>query len=193
MKSIYIVLTRSNTILSRLVHMITADPYTHVSISFDQKLQPLYSSSRKNGRTLFPAGPCWELFHSGYFYSHPLTPCAVYEMRVSDDAYTRAKEETESIMADSTNYHFNILGLILCKLNIPYHPKQRFFCSQFVSEILHRSHAITLPKDTSLMRPMDYTRLPDLHCVFRGRIGDLIYAKESPLKQKCLLSDASRG
>ena len=48
MKSIYILLTRSTTILSRLVYLITRDKYTHVSISFEKDLQPLYSSGRKN-------------------------------------------------------------------------------------------------------------------------------------------------
>ena len=70
MKSIYILLTRSTTILSRLVYLITRDKYTHVSISFEKDLQPLYSSGRKNGCTLFPAGPCKESFYYGYMRKH---------------------------------------------------------------------------------------------------------------------------
>ena len=61
MKSIYILLTRSDTVLSRIVHLFTAARYTHVSIAFDGELQTVYSSSRKNGRTLFPAGSIWSI------------------------------------------------------------------------------------------------------------------------------------
>ena len=49
MKKIYILLTRSSTILSKMVHLITTDTYTHASIAFDENLATLYSSSRKNG------------------------------------------------------------------------------------------------------------------------------------------------
>ena len=58
MKTIYILLTKSETILSKIVHFVTADAYTHASIAFDENLQTLYSSSRKNGRTLFRRSMC---------------------------------------------------------------------------------------------------------------------------------------
>lgn len=173
MKSIYIFLTKSDTILSKIVYLVTDDTYTHASISFDKNLQTLYSSSRKNGRTLFPAGPCREYLHGEYYKQHSQIPCAVYELRVCDETYERAIKEVEQIMEKADQYHYNIIGLLLCRFNIPYHRKHYLFCSQFVSEVLHRSQAISLPKDTSLMRPIDYTQLPELLCRFSGYIGDL--------------------
>lgn len=173
MKTIYILLTRSSTILSKMVHLVTDDTYTHASIAFDEDLKTLYSSSRKNGRTLFPAGPCTESLDSGYYKRHARIPCAVYELQVSEEAYESAKQEVERIMAAADEYHFNIIGLLLCHFNIPYHRKHYFFCSQFVSEILSRSCAMELPKDTSLMRPSDYMRLPGLLCRFQGYISEL--------------------
>lgn len=174
MKTIYILLTRSSTILSKMVHFVTDDTYTHASIAFDENLKTLYTSSRKNGRTLFPAGPCTESLNSGYYKRHDKIPCAVYELRVSDEAYEKAKQEVEQIMEEADQYHFNIIGLLLCQLNIPYHRKHYFFCSQFVSEVLQRSQAVALPKDTSLMKPSDYMRLPDLMCRFQGYISELV-------------------
>lgn len=178
MKTIYILLTKSTTLLSRIVGLVTSDTYTHASIAFDGEFQTVYSSSRKNGRTLFPAGPCQENFQRGYYKKHPQIPCAVYELQVSDEAYEQAKKEVEQIMEQSDQYHFNIVGLLLCQLNIPYHRKHYFFCSQFVGEILHRSHALTLPKDTSLMKPCDYMRLPELLCCFRGYLNELASKKQ---------------
>lgn len=178
MKSIYIFLSKTDTILSRIVHWITDDTYTHASISFDRNLQTLYSSSRKNGRTLFPAGPCREFLHKGYYKRHSQIPCAVYELKVSDEAYKKAIKEVECIMAKADRYHFNIIGLLLCRFNIPYHRKHYFFCSQFVSEVLHRSQAVSLPKDTSLMRPIDYTQLPEFICRFSGYLEELVDRKQ---------------
>lgn len=173
MKTIYILLTRSNTILSKMVYRITKDPYTHASIAFDENLNELYSSSRKNGRTLFPAGPCEECLNSGYYGQHSQIPCALYKIEVNDKVFENAKSEVEQIIKNSEKYHFNILGLFLCKFNIPHHRKHYFFCSQFVGEILKRSNAMKLPKDTSLMKPSDYMHMPELLCCFKGYINEL--------------------
>ena len=181
MKSIYIMLTRSETILSKLVHLITRDSYTHASLSFDKNLATFYSSSRKNGRTMFPAGPCRESLSSGYYRRHDHIPCIVYELQVSDEAYDRAKREVAAIMAEAYRYHFNIIGLLLCRMGIPYHRKHYFFCSQFVSEILERSRALELSKDTSLMRPIDCARLPGLLCRFQGCISELAVPAAAPV------------
>ena len=84
-------------------------------------------------------------------------------------------------MTNADRYHFNVIGLVLCQFNIPYHRKHYYFCSQFVSEVLHRSQAMTLPKDTSLMKPSDYTRLPELLCRFRGYLNELAGQKRLSL------------
>lgn len=174
MKTIYILLTRSGTILSRVIGVLTADRYTHVSLSFEESLQPLYSSSRKNGETIFPAGPCEELFHRGYWKRHPQTPCALYRLTVSDAAYNAAMREVELIMRNAEMYHFNILGLMFCRMNIPWRRRHHYFCSQFVGEVLNKSNALCLPKDATLMRPVDYMELPELSCCFTGVLGELI-------------------
>ena len=173
MKTIYILLTRSETILSRIVYYFTAAKFTHVSIAFEQDKQMFYSSSRKNGRTMFPAGPCKEPLCGGFFKRHPDIPCAVYELTVTEEVYEKAKEEVEKIMDKADMYHYNILGLILCVFNIAYTRRHHFFCSQFVGEILRRSSAVSLPKHTALMRPMDYMELPNLKCVYRGTVWEL--------------------
>lgn len=172
MRKIYIMLTKSETILSKIVHLITKDEYTHVSIAFEDSMHVFYSSSRKNGRTLFPAGPCREHLFIGYFNRHPNIPCTVYELEVENDVYEKAKEEVDRIMNKDHEFHFNIIGLLLCRLNISYDRQYNFFCSQFVGEILHRSKAVRLPKKSSLMRPVDYMKLPGISCYFSGTVMD---------------------
>ena len=176
MKTIYILLIRSTTILSKAIHLITSAPYTHVSISFEKSLQPLYSSSRKNSETMFPAGPCVECFHQGYLSKHLNIPCVLYGLTVSDEIYKKAKEETEKIVIESDNYSFNIIGLFLCQLQIPFHRRSHFFCSQFVGEILSRSNAIKLRKDPTILKPIDYTEMPELECKFVGTLSELVGA-----------------
>ena len=56
MKTLYIFLTRSGTLVSNLVYALTGAEYTHISLAFDENLNTLYSSTRKNGYTMFPSG-----------------------------------------------------------------------------------------------------------------------------------------
>lgn len=184
MKTIYILLTRSDTYISRIINFLTNDRYTHVSISFDESLQPLYSFSRKYVSSPLPAGLRMEPLHKGFFKRYNQIPCALYALEVSEDIYTTALQKVEQMIAEASKYRFNVLGLVLCKLGISYHRKNCFFCSEFVSEVLERSHALSLPKDTSLMRPNDYTKISVLSCKFEGTLNNLTerfaYSKSVP-------------
>ena len=47
-KNIYIILTRSDTFISRLIGFFTKEPFTHASIAFDDSLDRMYSFARLN-------------------------------------------------------------------------------------------------------------------------------------------------
>jgi len=179
MKSIYVLLTRTGTIVSRMIYVITADPYTHSCISFDDGLDTLYSFTRKYPRLPLPAGLYTESLYSGNLKRFGYMPCALYELKVEDDIYEAVKGDVESMMADDINYKYNLIGLALCKFGIPHRRKRHYFCSQFVSEVLKRNGAYEMPKDTSLMRPMDYLDLPDFECVFSGDLKTLAQNREA--------------
>ena len=173
MKTIYILLTRSGTLLSKLVYAVTGASYTHASMAFDEELDCLYSSTRKNGYTMFPAGPSKEYLNKGVFRLRGDAPCALYALEVTDEAYVRARRRAEHMMARGELYRFNTLGLILCALHIRWQRRRHYFCSQFVSEVLQKSGALELPKPSTLMHPSDYAELPELRCLYRGTLAGL--------------------
>ncbi len=184
MKHIYILLTRSSTCISKIINLTTSDRYTHASISFEESLQPMYSFARKYVNFPLPAGLRIEPLHKGFFKKHNQIPCALYELEVSDDVYAAAKREVEEMMLEARKYEFSIIGLILCRLNIPLRRQNKYFCSEFVSEILSRSNALPLPKAPSLMRPNDYTEIPALSCKYEGKLSNLVKKKLSRFKIK---------
>ena len=173
MKTLYIFLTRSGTLLSNLVYSLTGAQYTHVSLAFDEDLSTLYSSTRKNGYTMFPAGPSREYLNRGVFLMRENIPCALYALEVTDEAYARAKRRTQHMMHHGELYRFNSLGLLLCWMHIRWQRRRHYFCSQFVSEVLEKSGAMELPKHSTLMHPNDYTRLEELRCVYKGTLAGL--------------------
>ena len=119
MKTIYILLTRSGTLLSKLVYAATGASYTHASMAFDAELSCLYSSTRKNGYTMFPAGPSKEYLNKGVFRLRDDAPCALYALEVSDEAYFHALHRAEEFMRHSEEYSFNTLGADLVRAAYP--------------------------------------------------------------------------
>ena len=181
MKTLYIFLTRSGTLLSNLVYRLTGAQYTHISLAFDEDLSTLYSSTRKNGYTMFPAGPSREYLNRGVFLMRENIPCALYALEVTDEAYIRAKRRTQHMMHHGELYRFNSLGLLLCWMHIRWQRRRHYFCSQFVSEVLEKSGAMELPKDSTLMHPNDYAQLPQLKCLYEGCLAGLPQRKAMEL------------
>lgn len=181
MKSIYIFLARTQSIVSKIVSFFTSETYTHAAIALDEEFVFLYSSARKDGFRMFPAGPCREYLNRGFYTLVGKTPCAVYELKVSDEAYYRAKQEISWFMRHENEFGFNAIGIVACKFGIPYERKNKYFCSQFVAEILRRSGCVELPKRNCLMRPSDYMSLPNVEKVFEGDIGELIKIKQKAM------------
>ena len=61
---IYIVLSHTGTVLSRLIKTFTRAEYSHVSISLDKNLEKMYSFGRINPYNPFYAGFVHEKIHS---------------------------------------------------------------------------------------------------------------------------------
>ena len=171
MKSVYLMLSRTQSATSKLVRLFTRGKYTHVSIAFDNELCSLYSSGRKRGLPMFPGGPCKEGLNKGFFGRDPHTPCLIFELPVEDAVYQKAREMAEGFMVNNEIYKFSILGTVACRMGVEWTRKNKYFCSQFVGEILSQSGAVKLPKPPSLMRPMDYTALSDIEKIFEGTVG----------------------
>lgn len=74
MRSIFILLTRSQTIASRVIHMVTDAQYTHSSLSFEEDMQEMYSFGRKYTHLVLPAGFRIESLHRGFYKAYNQIP-----------------------------------------------------------------------------------------------------------------------
>lgn len=178
MKTMYILLSRSKTLLSRAVALMTGDTYTHCSIAFDAQLTTLCSMARLDARFPLPAGLVSEAPDEGYFGAHPDVLCALYALDVSDAAYDRARARVRDMLlcqreTGNRAYRYSVLGLFACRAGIAWTRPGRRFCSQFVGEVLRGSGALALPREPSLLRPQDFAAMPRLRLRFRGRMGEL--------------------
>lgn len=170
MKQVYILLTRTNTVCARLIHGITGDRYTHVSLGLDRNLTRLYSFARKNPNWPLVAGFLLENIHTGVFGRNKYAPCVLYELDVTDESYAWLERELELMAADSERYRYSFIGLATCAFRIPLRRKYHYVCSQFVAAMLSRANMLKFDKDISLVKPNDFLKIPQLRSVYEGKL-----------------------
>lgn len=173
MKTIYILLTKSTTICSKVVHLATKSEYTHAAISLDKNFDKLYTFSRKYKRLLLPAGFVVESAYDGIMGDSDDMNCAVYELQISNHAYKKLVRLFRHMDYHKDKYRYSILGLVFNYFNKAYERKGYYFCSQFVHHALTHSGAIEKESESSLVRPMDFRELPEVKEIFKGNIREL--------------------
>ncbi len=173
MKNIYILLSRSTTMLSTVIKLCTKENYTHSSVAFDENLETMCSFGRKYPKLPFPGGLISEHLLKGYFVLHPKTPCMLLSLSVDDESYEKAKQQAEEMLKKRGDYHYNVLGLVYCKLG-KYKKRETFyFCSEFVAEILKNIDTVDLPFEPGLMHPQNFAQIHGVSIKYEGTVGEL--------------------
>lgn len=169
---LYIVLTRTDTFLSRLIGIFKKDQYTHAAISLDSDLDQMYSFGRRN--TYNPFIGCFrrEDIHEGVYGLCKTLPGAIIEFEVTAQQYKKAKELMSHFVAHPDNYKYNYQGLLYGLLDKPLCAKDSFLCSEFVYYILNESGIIDLQMPRNLVRPQNLL-LAEGKIVFQGDLKDL--------------------
>lgn len=169
-RTIHILLTRSGTWFSRLIHLATHDRYTHASIGLDGPQGPFYSFARKYEHFALPAG----LVEEQVTPARRAVPCCLYELRVSEETYFRLRRQLRTMYARRSDYSYNLLGALSCWLNLPLRRRYHYFCSQFVANLLQDCGAVELPKSPDLLRPADFCQLEGLRPVHQGALAGIL-------------------
>ena len=173
MRTIYILLTHSTTLMSQAIALTTGAAYTHVSICLSPELDQFYSFARRLPHFPLPAGLVCERPNDGYWARHPGIPCALFALPVEDKVHAQIKQRLNRMCANPSVYHYSLLGVLLCAAGIIHRRQTHYFCSQFVGELLADAGAVSLPRDASLLHPDDFATLPSIRICYSGRLGEL--------------------
>ena len=171
MPKVYILLIKSNTILSKLIGKVTKAEFTHASISFSDDLYPFNSFGRKYTYSVVPAGLKKEYKDKGFLYRNQNIPSAIYEIEVTNEQYRKAKQYVDDMFNSKKRYGFNSIGLFMCKTGIPVRRKRRMFCSEFVASVLKYSDIYNFDNPT-LVKPNDFASLENAKCIYKGILKD---------------------
>lgn len=175
-KKIYILMTQYPGLDAKILRWYSRFPYTHTSIGFEEDMDTFY--------TFVSKGFFVESITRYEKPDRPSFPCALYEVKVSEKVYNKLKNEVMSYKENKGNFKYSTLGLILCFIKIPYKRKNKYFCSQFVAEVLHKCEAIKLKKKSTLYFPKDFIKHKELKLIFKGNHLGFVekYVKKSDKK-----------
>lgn len=169
-KKIYVVLTQTYSGLARTIKYFTKDTYSHASISFDKECNEMYSFGRK-----FKYFPLYGIFlkedlNKGLFQNKK-SLIAIYEIEVTPKQFEKAKRKVKQIK--KTNKGYNIMGLLLAKFKVKLH-RNKYYCSEFVYEVLSSDGVDILDKNVVLFRPEELIEHSEFNKVYEGKIREYI-------------------
>ncbi len=172
MEKIYIILSQTGNFISRALKFFTHDEYNHVSISFDQNLETMYSFGRLNPYNPFHGGFVVEGKEIGTFKRFQKTKSMVLELPIDDEKYNSLKIFISEFLHQKEKYKYNYMGVLLAYFHKDYAPKWKYYCSQFVRECLANSHVENLDKIPKIARPIDFLALPNKKIIYEGKLKD---------------------
>lgn len=173
---VYLLLTDTGTIFTRMIKLYTKKPYNHASIVFDENFIEVYSFGRKRPRNPFIGGFVNEDVRQGLFKN---ARCAIYSFSATDQQVSKMKTFIKEIEMEKHLYRYNLIGLITFILNKPYERERAYFCSEFVAQVLNEGGISQFQKPISLVSPNDLRNMKNFQLEFEGELADLLASETS--------------
>ncbi len=167
-KDLFILLSRTHTIPSKIIRFLNPMPYVHASIAFDENLSEMYSFARKRVHYPFYCGLIDEDINKGIYARKKSTECLVLRLPVTEEVYQKAHDYVESFKEHRRRYGYNYLGVLAVKFHRALERKYDYFCTQFVDKVLQVSGINLFGKVPGLVTPEDYRTSDKLEHFYEG-------------------------
>ena len=172
-RNIYIVLSRPKSFVSDLIAFFTRAEYSHISIAYDGELRSLCSFARKY-RLPLPGGLVIENENGVLRKALRNAQCVILSASVPEDEFEAFRSRIDNMLSNRGKYHYFLRGVVFCSFGVEAHRENHYFCSQFVAEMLSCAGVRGIPKPPSLMKPMDFLKMPGLDRVYSGDLSEYL-------------------
>lgn len=171
-KYIYIVFSKTGTWLSHCISKISKLDYPHISLSFNDNLDCMYTFGRTKPNNPFSGGLVIENINEGVYKKFINSHCIIYKIPVTQYQIKSLHIEIDKYFSinDIYPYKYNFLGLFGVLFNKPIKRDKHYFCSQFISSLLHESSIWTSSKCHELTGPDDIMKISQKEFVYKGLI-----------------------
>ena len=174
---IYILLTQTTSVLTRVIKFCTKTPYNHASLAFDERLEYTYSFGRVNPNDPLIGGFAHERLDTGVFKD---ATCQLLSLDVTPEQYRKMRQRVAQIEANQVKYKFNFIGLFGAKFDFEVKRKYAYFCSQFVSKVLQEVGLFPEDFPSHLVKPSDLAEHVNLKVEYQGPLSEYLKMAGSP-------------
>lgn len=165
--AVYVVLSRSGTVPSRLIGAMTGDRLTHAALALDPELEYMFGFGRRGSTN--PLSGCFrrERLDDPLYERMGSLPGKVLEVPVTRAQHDMVRAQVEAFLLDGHRYRYNFAGLLHHVTGRAREDAYRFFCSEFVYHVLYQAGVCDLHVPRSQVRPQTLLALP-ARVVFDG-------------------------
>lgn len=132
--NLYIVVSKTNTFIGKIIRFVTHCKYNHVSISLSNELQPLYSFARFNINSPIVGGFVEESWLR-YLMNNKNVIARIYNIPIDIEDYERIKDELSNFSHNKSKYMYDTFGAICKKCKKK--KSNKYTCLSFVNKILN--------------------------------------------------------
>lgn len=173
-KYIYLVFTKTGTWLSKLINLFSHEKYAHSSISFDNSFLKMYSFGRINPDNPFSGGFVEENLSEGVYKKFLKCECLIYRVSITEEQYFSLQQQIANFLREKDKYGYNFLGLFGVLFNIPIKRQNKYFCSQFVAEILIKSGIYSSRNVPELIRTQELIAIRKKEFIYEGFVNEFL-------------------
>lgn len=178
-KQIYIIITHTPSVVSKIIRRFTHTPYNHVSVSLDAELERMFSFGRWYKYFPWIGGFVQESPHFGTLGRFPKTEAIILKMNIEEEVYDGISKRLEDMLVHKYTYKYDSWGLFLAIFGKTKKRENHYYCTAFLRDLLIDFGIEDDVLEQDIVRPLDFMKLPNTHEIYRGRLKE--FAEQTEL------------
>lgn len=179
-KSIYIMISQTNTRFAGLVRKFGRTQYNHAAVALDVELEQLYAFARPNHKAVLLSRLVKENVYRYTLGKEKIVDVVIFKIDVTNDQYRWVEKTIEQIYNDK-EYIYNLLSVLSYPVSRGFSTYKAFSCIEFAMFIL-KALNYDIPKPLYRYKPDDLLHLLCGNIWYQGDI--LEYKPDSEYDQE---------
>lgn len=165
-ETIYLMTSRFYNTGAKIIELMTGCFYSHTSIGLAEDMNTFY--------TFVVKGFLVEDLNRYAKKENFHMPCRLYELKVTKAEYDRIKRILRFYIKNKDKLSYTQFGLAMALLRIPFKLKYKYFCSQFVAEVLKRGKVMKFKRPTSICMSKHLLKDKKARKVYEGTVKEMV-------------------
>ena len=171
MKNLYVMFTRTGTMVGKAIRTLSRYEFSHVSLSLTDDLSEFYSFARKRINVPLTAGFVKEKRTYFTLGKEKKTRVKIFKIPVSDEVYERAKDFILQI-ANDKEVTYNLFSLVTMTFFHGIQTYKQYTCISFVNEVLYKTGKVRFYKPTYKYTPKELEKVLRPYLFLDGYISN---------------------